>query len=273
MMPSQSTNVFVSYSHADASLVAPVVKLLRVNKSLVFQDIDGIQPGKRWRSEIAKGLTESDLVVVFWCDHSNRSEEVSTEWKAAIDQKKDVLPLLLDATPLPPELGEFQWIDFRGTVGTNHGAIVSPANDVRASAPLRTAPVKSGRWLLPAGLAAVFAATAIGFLYTQDAPQLSQPITIPQTKGNDPPRPKALPPPPPSSAVLMDEMLSSDVLPSLALLLAVVACVAWLFRQRWKRGKPTPSVRPHASELERRIASEIETEILRRAALRRDAVT
>lgn len=41
-MPSEGTTVFVSYSHADASLVAPVVKLLRVNKSLVFQDIYGI---------------------------------------------------------------------------------------------------------------------------------------------------------------------------------------------------------------------------------------
>jgi hypothetical protein len=52
-MPSESTNVFVSYSHADVLLVSPVVKLLRVNKSLVFQDIDTIQPGKRWRGEIA----------------------------------------------------------------------------------------------------------------------------------------------------------------------------------------------------------------------------
>ncbi|MGH7964897.1 MAG: toll/interleukin-1 receptor domain-containing protein, partial [Candidatus Binatia bacterium] len=86
-MPSQSTNVFVSYSHADASLVAPVVKLLRVNKSLVFQDIDGIQPGKRWRSEIARGLAESHMVVVFWCDHASRSDEVSKEWNAAIEQK------------------------------------------------------------------------------------------------------------------------------------------------------------------------------------------
>src|SRR5215467_12912563 len=96
MTSSESTNVFVSYSHADASLVAPVVKLLRVNKSLVFQDIDDIQPGKRWRSEIAKTL---------------------------------------DATPLPPELGEFQWIDFRGTVGANHTAIDSSDNDAKTGAP------------------------------------------------------------------------------------------------------------------------------------------
>src|SRR5215471_16681914 len=52
MRPSESTNVFVSYSHADALLVSPVVKLLRVNKSLVLQDIDDIQPGKRWQGEI-----------------------------------------------------------------------------------------------------------------------------------------------------------------------------------------------------------------------------
>ena len=146
-MPDQSTHVFVSYSHADASLVAPLVKLLRVNKSLVFQDIDGIQPGERWRSKIAKGLAESHLVVVFWCDHANQSDEVSKEWKAAIEQEKDLLPLLLDATPLPPELGEFQWIDFRGTVGPNHSSIAAPANDVSASNPPLNAPVKSGRWL------------------------------------------------------------------------------------------------------------------------------
>ena len=90
-MPSESVNVFVSYSHADALLVSPVVKLLRINKSLVFQDIDGIQPGKKWRDEIAKALAESHLVVVFWCTHASRSNEVSKEWQAAIEQKKGSL--------------------------------------------------------------------------------------------------------------------------------------------------------------------------------------
>lgn len=114
-------NVFVSYSHADASLVTPVVRLLRVNKSLVFQDADGIEAGKRWRDQIAKALSQSNLVVLFWCHHAFRSTEVSSEWRQALEQGKDVLPLLLDETPLPVELGEFQWIDFRETVGSNHG--------------------------------------------------------------------------------------------------------------------------------------------------------
>src|SRR5687767_4192277 len=112
-MAGQTINVFVSYSHADGPLVAPVVSLLRANQSLVFQDTDRIPPGKRWREEIAKALAESNLVVVFWCHHAFRSNEVAREWRAAIEQGKDLLPLLLDATPLPSELGSYQWIDFR----------------------------------------------------------------------------------------------------------------------------------------------------------------
>ena len=124
------TNIFVSYSHADTLLVGPVVKLLRANKSFVFQDIDDIQPGKKWRSEIAGAITSADLVVVFWCHHASKSNEVKTEWSAAIEQEKDLLPLLLDATPLPPELSQYQWIDFQGTVGENHKSMELGSSDI-----------------------------------------------------------------------------------------------------------------------------------------------
>ena len=87
-MTQKRTNVFVSYSHDDDYLVAPVVKLLRANQSLVLQDIDSIQPGKPWRREIARGLAESHQVVVFWCDHSHGSEEVTKEWQTAIGLKR-----------------------------------------------------------------------------------------------------------------------------------------------------------------------------------------
>ena len=274
-MPSHNTNVFVSYSHADASLVAPVVKLLRVNKSLVFQDVDDIQPGKRWRSEIARGLAESHLVVVFWCDHASRSEEVSREWKAAIDQKKDLLPLLLDATPLPPELVEFQWIDFRGTVGHNHSSFASTVSEVSASAPRA---VKSARWLSIAGVAASFVAVvgALSLFNTRDA----------QFPSSDtgPPDPTPLPPPPPPES--FDLLLSNSVLLSLSLLLVVAACLVWLWRRRSTRrgtvehhpsGEFDPRITTEIETemqrrtVERRIATEIETEIRRRTALRQDA--
>jgi TIR domain len=90
-----------------------IVKLLRVNKALVFQDLDSIELGKRWREQAGRTLAEAHLVVSFWCVHSSHSSKVESEYKSALERGKDLLPVLLDATPLPVDLTEFQWIDFR----------------------------------------------------------------------------------------------------------------------------------------------------------------
>lgn len=245
IMPEQGTAVFVSYSHADASLVAPVVNLLRANKSFVFQDVDRIQPGKKWRSEISSALAEAQLVVVFWCDHASRSNEVSKEWKAAIEQEKDLLPLLLDGTPLPPELSEFQWIDFRGTVGATHTSIGSKALDP-------TTAQKPG-WLLPmAGLAAVVV-TAVGmslFVF------LEQPVEL----ASSTPSPIDIPLPPPN----VEDSTSVSALILASIVFIAAAFAVWFFRRRSKRGEIPVKISTRFGEIERRIATELEAEMLRR---------
>ena len=257
VMPSQNINVFVFYSHADAALVAPVVKLLRVNKSLVFQDTDGIQPGKRWRDEIAKALAESDLVVVFWCDHACRSTEVSTEWKGAIEQEKDVLPLLLDTTPLPLELGQFQWIDFRGTVGANHSSIELPEEVVWQGPESSSAPSPGSMrglslravWSALAGVAVVVARV---FSVVQDLP-------IKSGEGGAPYRQEA------------PEFVSiSWILVLLGVVVAVGAYLLWLRERRTSAEERIEIARPHPGEIEQRIAVELEAEILRRTASAQD---
>jgi len=250
-MPSQTVNVFVSYSHADASLVAPVVKLLRVNRSLVFQDTDRIPPGKRWRDEIAKALAESNLVVVFWCDHACRSTEVSREWKSAIDQEKDLLPLLLDATPLPSELGQFQWIDFRGTVGENHSSIDSPADDVVSAAPPPPMAARPRRvaWYTLAGVAAITAVVLYSWLLPLSAPPPPGPLPLPEASGSE---------------------LISWILFPLGVVVAVVSYFLWSRPRRANHRRRIETARPHREEIERRIAVELEAEILRRTASAQD---
>jgi hypothetical protein len=115
-------SIFVSYSHEDAALVTPVVRLLRATEGLVFQDSDSIGPGKRWRQELDAALVGADLIVVFWCRHSSRSAEVRREYAAAITAGKNVLPVLLDSTPVPENLSEFQWVDFRELAGDGHAS-------------------------------------------------------------------------------------------------------------------------------------------------------
>jgi len=65
--------IFVSYSHQDAGFVKPVVGLLRATKEdLVFQDVDGITPGRRWRPQIEEALRVAHLrgfrlgVLSYW---------------------------------------------------------------------------------------------------------------------------------------------------------------------------------------------------------------
>jgi hypothetical protein len=112
--------IFVSYSRQDAGLVKPVVGLLRATKDLVFQDVDSVMPGMRWRPQVEEALRVAHLIVLFWCYHSSRSAEVRKEYELALSTGKDVLPVLLDATPLPRELNEYQWVDFREFVGLGH---------------------------------------------------------------------------------------------------------------------------------------------------------
>jgi hypothetical protein len=119
-MSEHSANVFVSYSHADSRFVAPIVSLLRVTRALVFRDADTIRPGKKWRSEIEAAIQQADIVVVFWCRHSKDSPEVTNEYERALSLKKDVLPVLLDNSRLPPQLSDFHFIDFQDVVGADH---------------------------------------------------------------------------------------------------------------------------------------------------------
>lgn len=155
-MPS---NIFVSYSHTDSPLVAPIVSLLRASNAFVFRDADSIRPGKRWRDEIGTAIHEASIVVVFWCHHASTSQEVRKEYNAAIAQGKDVLPLLLDETPLPGPLDDFQYIDFREAFGNAHG--VEPA--------LREVSWK-GRgphFVWYAGIAGAVGIAAMGYLYVR----------------------------------------------------------------------------------------------------------
>jgi hypothetical protein len=103
-MPS---SVFISYCRKDIHLVQPVVGMLRGLIDLVFQDITGSKAGKKWREETEKALFSSDLIVLFWCAHSAVSKEVENEYRLALSAGKDIMPVLLDSTPVPKPLSEF----------------------------------------------------------------------------------------------------------------------------------------------------------------------
>ena len=159
-----------------------------------------------------------------------------------------------------------RWMSFSGSTfaerwAANHRSIGSSDNDEKPSTPSKesAAPSKAARWL--AGLAAGFAIAVALSLYILSVPQAPQSTPQPELPG-----PTPLPPLPPADAF---DFVSSILL-LLGVVLVVTAGLAWLSRRRSKHeaaiGKPSP----HPGAIERQIASEVEAEILRRTAMRRD---
>ena len=110
-------SVFLSYSHEDEIVVSGLKPLLEIQrKDLVFQDKTELVPGKKWEDAILNALDGSKAVVVFWCSHSSTSPYVKKEFERGYAQNKDIIPVLLDDTPLLSPLNEFQWIDLRRLV-------------------------------------------------------------------------------------------------------------------------------------------------------------
>jgi hypothetical protein len=144
--------VFISYSRKDLHLIEPVVDLLRATRDMVFHDVDTIRPGAKWREQLDAALADTNLIVVFWCRHAAGSKYVREEYEAAMASGKDVLPLLIDDTPLPPKLADFQAIDFRTSIGASHayrrrmmiGGVLSAMLMTGAGAYVATRPQANG---------------------------------------------------------------------------------------------------------------------------------
>jgi TIR domain len=120
-MPTARKRFFISYSRDDRRLVEPVVALLRTAPTDVFFDLDTIEPGEDWYDRLEQAIKGASSFVIFWCDHSANSRSVQKEWMFAVGNKKRIIPILLDSTPLPPRLETFQWIDFRDFARALHG--------------------------------------------------------------------------------------------------------------------------------------------------------
>lgn len=119
-----SHKIFVSYSRQDGRIIGMLVKLLRAglyqsdnggrdHRDLVFLDTEDIPPGEDWRQAIEQAIDRAQSIFLFWCTHSEGSNEVATEYRSALRKGKNVVPVLLDDTPLPDEIAAIQGVDLR----------------------------------------------------------------------------------------------------------------------------------------------------------------
>jgi hypothetical protein len=101
-------SVFISYSHTDRNAVRRDAELLRASGVQIFIDVRDIAYGERWAEVLQQALLQCERVLVFWSRSALVSTWVEREWRFALSLGKKIVPTLLDTTPLPVELAEFQ---------------------------------------------------------------------------------------------------------------------------------------------------------------------
>lgn len=99
----EGSHAFVSYAHDDASSVLPFVSLMQEWGYRVWFD-QNLTAGSKWSDALEQQIREAWLVIVFLSATSTQREWVQREIALAQGASCRILPVPLDAAPLPPAL-------------------------------------------------------------------------------------------------------------------------------------------------------------------------
>lgn len=109
-------NIFMSYSRRETGFVDDLTDRLEKAGFNIWLDYRRLIPGTPWAGQIDKGLKEADVVLLVVSKDSIASQFVELEWRHVLHEThKRIILAIFEAVDLPPELEQFEWVDFRGS--------------------------------------------------------------------------------------------------------------------------------------------------------------
>jgi hypothetical protein len=123
----------------------------------VWLDFQNLVPGKPWQEQIDAGISGSDTMLLVVSQEAIASPNVEHEWRRAIALNKRIILLIFQAVPLPVELQNCEWIDFRGQF---RDSIRKLKVQIELPAPQKLAVPQSG-FKLPLGVQLTVAAASL----------------------------------------------------------------------------------------------------------------
>src|SRR4051794_36888207 len=112
--------IFVSYSRKEYFFTESLVLHLQRNDIDAWFDVQQLEPGIGWKTDIQDGLQKCKALVLVASQASLTSPYVKLEVQAALEAKKPIYVVLFEAVVLPPELAHpTSLIDF--TQGFDRG--------------------------------------------------------------------------------------------------------------------------------------------------------
>ena len=110
-LPLAIAQTVIVYSRLDAPHAARAQRLARLYDHVLI-DTD-LAPGVPWRPALERGICASGRVLLLWSRRAAASAEVAREIQTARMCGVPVVPVLLDSTPLPSDVGQLQAVDWR----------------------------------------------------------------------------------------------------------------------------------------------------------------
>lgn len=91
--------IFVSYSHSDSGVIAPILESLNRAGFRIWYD-EGIEWGDEWPESVARHLHDCEVCIAFHSRASVVSENCRQEIHYALKKKKRILSVFLERTEL-----------------------------------------------------------------------------------------------------------------------------------------------------------------------------
>jgi hypothetical protein len=108
-----SQKLFISYSRQQTPFIDRLAVELEKAGHTLWLDYRSLVPAKPWYDQIKAGIIEAEAFLLVVSKGSISSPNVEPEWRLALELKERVILLIFDAVPLPPELQNCEWVDFR----------------------------------------------------------------------------------------------------------------------------------------------------------------
>lgn len=105
--------IFISYSRQYELFARELAASLSNLGADVWIDVEDIPAGMKWSSAIQQGLDICDVMLVVITPESMASRNVEDEWQYYLDEKKPIIPILLEPTKVHFQLSRIQYIDFK----------------------------------------------------------------------------------------------------------------------------------------------------------------
>ncbi len=107
------STLFISYSRAQTPFVDRLASELEDRGYSLWLDYQSLVPGRPWFPQIASWIDAADVTLLIVSKQSITSKNVEPEWKRALERGKRIVLLIFEAVPLPPQLQDCEWVDFR----------------------------------------------------------------------------------------------------------------------------------------------------------------